>query len=81
LNLIFKDKYNSLPESLVEIMRMQEKDGSRREDDVKFWGIWNTIGFGSHFALAQYSGLEKKKVFPAEARPVGDFVNISWKKR
>ncbi len=77
LNLIFKDKYNSLPESLVEIMRMQEKDGSRREDDVKFWGIWNTNGFGSHFALAQYSGMGKQ-VFPAEARP-GDFVNISWK--
>nr|ALS90601.1 MetaGeneMark_Unknown Function [uncultured bacterium] len=57
-------------------MRMQEPDGGRREDGVKFWGHWNDDGFGSQYALVQYSGMGEE-IKPADARP-GDFVNISW---
>ncbi|NOZ60191.1 MAG: hypothetical protein GXO74_00770 [Calditrichaeota bacterium] len=57
---------------------MQELDGGRREDHVKFWGKWNADGYGNHFALVQYSAMGKK-IDPINARP-GDFLNISWKK-
>lgn len=60
-----------------EAMRMQEPDGGRREDWVKFWGLWNADGPGSHYALVQYSAMGTA-VKPAEALP-GDFMNISWK--
>ena len=60
----------------LELMRMQEPDGGRREDEVKAWGWWNADGFGCDFALVQYLGVgERIKV--AEARP-GDFMNVSW---
>ncbi|MBC8066611.1 MAG: hypothetical protein H7Y17_17405 [Chlorobia bacterium] len=61
----------------MEAMRMQEPDGSRREDHVKFWGHWNADGFGNHFALVQYSKVGER-IKPENARP-GDFLNISWK--
>ena len=56
---------------------MQEPDGGRREDGVKFWGHWNADGFGNHFALVQYSRMGER-IKPENARP-GDFMNISWK--
>ena len=61
----------------VEALRMQEPDGSRREDGVKAWGWWNADGFGSHYAMAQYLQVGEA-IGPAEAQP-GDFLNISWK--
>ena len=57
---------------------MQEPDGGRREDEIKYWGKWNDDGFGSHYALVQYSGMGIE-VKPKDALP-GDFMNISWKK-
>jgi len=76
---------NRLPETTdvfltkdrFEAMRMQEPDGSRREDHIKFWGHWNADGFGNDFALVQYSRMGKR-ISPIDARP-GDFMNISWK--
>lgn len=59
-----------------EAMRMQEPDGGRREDGIKFWGHWNDDGFGSQFALVQYAQMGRE-ISPNEARP-GDFMNISW---
>ncbi|MER3496393.1 MAG: hypothetical protein C4320_06130 [Armatimonadota bacterium] len=62
---------------IIEELRMQEPDGSRREDEVKAWGWWNADGFGCDYALVQYLGLGTR-VKLAEAIP-GDFMNISWK--
>ncbi|MBN2279793.1 MAG: hypothetical protein JXQ65_04365 [Candidatus Marinimicrobia bacterium] len=78
MNLILADlNLTTLDSVHLEAMRMQEPDGGRREDHVKFWGKWNADGFGNHFSLVQYSGMGKV-VLPSEARP-GDFANISWK--
>ena len=77
LNLIYKKTANVLSEERYESLRMQELDGSRREDGIKYWGKWNADGFGNHFALVQYSGMGKM-INPINARP-GDFLNISWK--
>jgi hypothetical protein len=79
------DDTNRLPASApmflskdrLEALRMQEPDGSRREDHVKFWGHWNADGFGNHFALVQYSRMGER-IKPENALP-GDFINISWK--
>jgi hypothetical protein len=60
----------------TEAMRMQEPDGGRREDGIKFWGHWNDDGFGSQFALVQYAQMGEA-ITPNRARP-GDFMNISW---
>jgi len=76
LNIIYPDGADRLSEDRYESLRMQELDGGRREDHVKFWGHWNADGFGNHFALIQYSKMGKV-IKPSEARP-GDFVNISW---
>lgn len=78
LNLIYKDKHPYLSKERFESLRMQEPNGGRREDNVKFWGKWNADGYGNHFALIQYSAIGKR-IEPANARP-GDFLNISWKK-
>ena len=56
---------------------MQEPDGGRREDLIKFWGYWNADGFGTQYALVQYARMGQE-IKPAQLRP-GDFVNISWK--
>lgn len=76
LNLIFKEQKIEVSPERMESLRMQEPDGGRREDGVKFWGKWNDDGFGSHYAMVQYAnmGIEIK---PRQARP-GDFMNISW---
>ncbi len=77
LNNILVDQASNLDYQHYETLRMQEEDGDRREDHVKFWGKWNADGFGNHFALVQYSGMGRR-VMPVNARP-GDFMNISWK--
>jgi len=77
LNFLYEGSGKKLGDLQYEALRMQEKDGGRREDHVKFWGEWNADGFGNHFALVQYSGMGTP-VKPIQARP-GDFMNISWK--
>lgn len=77
LNLIFARRAPALTPAQKEAMRMQEPDGGRREDGVKFWGWWNADGPGSQFALVQFSGMGEH-VAPQDALP-GDFMNISWK--
>jgi len=66
-----------ISEDRLECMRLQEPDGARREDHVKFWGHWNADGFGNDFALVQYSRMGTR-IEPQDAQP-GDFMNISWK--
>ncbi len=78
MNLIFPNGAQKLDSVHYEALRMQEPDGGRREDLVKFWGYWNADGFGNHYALVQYSGIGRR-IHPQNARP-GDFMNISWKK-
>lgn len=77
LNLILENQSAKMDYLHYESMRMQEEDGGRREDHIKFWGEWNADGYGNHFALVQYSGMGRR-IKPIEARP-GDFMNISWK--
>ncbi len=77
LNMILHDGAERISAERLEAMRMQEPDSGRREDGVKFWGHWNADGFGSHFALVQYSGMGME-ITPGQARP-GDFINISWR--
>jgi hypothetical protein len=77
LNLIFADSLRAISPERLEAFRMQEPDGSRREDRVKFWGKWNDDGWGTQYAMVQYSGMGED-VTPERARP-GDFANISWK--
>jgi len=76
LNLIFPDGGSKISRDRYESLRMQETDGSRREDQVKFWGKWNDDGWGTQYALVQYSGMGEE-VTPERARP-GDFANIAW---
>ena len=77
LNSLYAGTGRKLPDLQYEALRMQEKDGGRRNDHVKFWGEWNADGYGNHFALVQYSGMGER-IKPIQARP-GDFLNISWK--
>ena len=77
MNLAFKNHAPTLSQIQLEAMRMQEPDGGRREDKVKFWGWWNANGPGSNYALVQYAGIGQR-VKPSEALP-GDFLNINWK--
>jgi len=78
LNLIFPKKRKKLSYERYEAIRMQEENGGRREDTIKFWGKWNDDGFGSHYALVQYAKMGEE-IKPQQARP-GDFINISWAK-
>ena len=78
INILYREKKQELAYPQFEALCMQEKDGGRREDTVKFWGKWNDDGYGNHFALVQYSKMGKR-IDPVCARP-GDFMNISWKK-
>jgi hypothetical protein len=57
---------------------MQEPDGLRREDKVKFWGWWNADGPGSLYALTELTKMGIR-VSPTHAKP-GDFANINWSK-
>jgi len=75
LNLILDSV--SLDSIRCDAIRMQEWNGSRREDGVKLWGNWNADGYGSYDAMVSYTGIGIK-INPEQARP-GDFVNISWK--
>lgn len=77
LNFLYRDTRKKLPDAQYEALRMQEPDGSRRNDGVKMWGKWNNNGYGNYDALVAYSGIGKK-ISPVKARP-GDFMNISWK--
>jgi hypothetical protein len=77
LNLIFAGSFSPLSPERAEALRMQEPDGSRRQDGVKFWGRWNGDDYGNLQALVNYSGLGVV-VSEKQARP-GDFMNISWK--
>ena len=77
LNEILKDKSDSLSGDRLEALKIQEINGGRREDGVKFWGKWNDDGFGNDYALVQYSNIGKI-IKPEDARS-GDFMNISWK--
>ena len=77
LNFIYPDGSEKISDNRIEAMRMQEPDGGRREDWIKYWGIWNADGFGSEYALVQYADMGKV-VKPEDARP-GDFMNIAWK--
>jgi hypothetical protein len=77
LNLLYNENKQGLAHPQFEALCMQEQNGGRREDTVKFWGKWNDDGYGNHFALVQYSKMGKK-INPINARP-GDFMNISWK--
>ncbi|MBI5726967.1 MAG: hypothetical protein HY965_03895 [Ignavibacteriales bacterium] len=76
LNLLFPNIDDSLSTDRLELLRMQEPDGGRREDYVKFWGKWNADGNGCKYALVDYSkmGVEVK----AEDAKPGDFANIAW---
>lgn len=76
LNRIYPDGL-AMSSERFEALRMQEPDGSRREDGVKAWGWWNADGYGCHYCLVQYLGLAQV-VPPEQARP-GDFLNINWK--
>ncbi len=78
LNLMLPQAAHKLTPERLEALRMQEPDGGRREDTIKFWGKWNDDGFGNHYALVQYSQMGTE-IKPRNARP-GDFMNISWKK-
>jgi len=77
LNFIFENKGKKIDDKQYYALRMQEKDGGRREDHTEFWGEWNADGYGNHFALVQYSGMGTR-IKPNQARP-GDFLNVSWK--
>lgn len=77
MNTILENNKDSISADRMEALRMQEEDGGRREDGVKFWGKWNADGFGNNYALVQYSNIGKV-IKPEDARP-GDFMNISWK--
>ncbi len=77
IDILLKNQSQKLDSAHSESLRMQELDGGRREDHIKFWGKWNADGYGNHFALIQYANMGKL-IKPEQARP-GDFMNISWK--
>ncbi len=77
LNLIYPGGEARLTPDRYEALRMQEMDGSRREDFVKVWGNWNTQ-WGAQYVLVNYLEMGKM-VDQMEARP-GDFMNILSKK-
>ncbi len=76
LDTLLQDRQNELSEDRFEAIRMQEPDGSRREDMVKLWGWWNADGPGSYYALGLYTPMGSR-VNPIDAQP-GDFCNIDW---
>ncbi len=77
LDFILPNGSKKLSKQRLEALRMQEPNGGRRNDWVKYWGIWNADGFGSQYALVQYSHMGAD-IKPIDAMP-GDFMNISWK--
>jgi len=77
LNLIFAGSPPGLTPERFEALRMQEPDGSRREDHVKFWGHWNADNAGPEYALVQYAKMGV--VVPPEQARAGDFMSVLWK--
>jgi len=77
LNFLYATSPLALPADHLEAIRMQEPDGGRREDGVKFWGRWNADDTGADYALVQYAGAGQV-IAPRDAR-AGDFMGISWK--
>jgi hypothetical protein len=76
LNLIYPHGHTRLTLDRYEALRMQEMNGTRREDFVKVWGNWNTQ-WGAQYVMIKY--LEMGKIVSQrEARP-GDFINILFK--
>ena len=78
LGLLLPPSRPPISESILEAVRMQEPDGSRREDTVKLYGWWNADGPGSLYALCGFSQMGIR-VSPKDALP-GDFCNINWVK-
>lgn len=77
LNFIFAGSPPALTPERAEAMRMQEPDGGRREDHVKFWGHWNADNTGPEYALVQYARMGEV-VAPEQAR-AGDFMSVEWR--
>ncbi len=77
LGQVLSGRNDNLSDDRFEAVRMQEPDGSRREDGVKMWGLWNADGPGTYFALVEYAHMGVR-IRPSDALP-GDFMNISWK--
>ena len=78
LDILLVARSAELTPERLEAVRMQEPDGSRREDMVKLWGWWNADGPGTLYALAMYTSMGSR-VGAMEAK-AGDFCNIQWKK-
>lgn len=78
LSRLVQTDHRTLTQAQSDAIRMQNANGSRREDEEKLWGWWNADGPGSYYALCEYTRMGRR-VQPAEAK-AGDFVNISWKK-
>lgn len=78
LQEILEHRPEDLSETVLEAIRLQEPDGSRREDMVKMWGWWNADGPGSLYALTQFSSMGIR-IKPEDA-VAGDFCNINWVK-
>lgn len=76
LNLVYPDGDTRLKQNRYEALRMQEMDGTRRDDYDKAWGNWNTQ-WGAQIVLIYYLNMGKI-VSQREARP-GDFINILFK--
>jgi hypothetical protein len=76
LNLIYPNGDTRLTSDRYEALRMQEMNGTRREDFVKVWGNWNSQ-WGAQYVMIKYLQMGKT-VNQKEARP-GDFINILFK--
>ncbi|MBI2520844.1 MAG: hypothetical protein HYV97_10520 [Bdellovibrio sp.] len=76
-SIIGPEERSLLSEDRFEAFRMQELDGGRREDHVKFWGHWNADNTGHSYAMIDYT--EMGKLITAKSARPGDFVNIVWK--
>lgn len=59
-----------------ESLRQTEADGSRRHDQIGFWGVWNGSGAGLYWALTDLTGAGVS--VPASQLRPGDFVQIYW---
>ena len=78
LDTILKERSAELTPERLEAVRMQEPDGSRREDLVKLWGWWNADGPGTLYALSKFTRMGSL-MGALEVEP-GDFCNINWGK-
>lgn len=76
MNEIYDGTPVFLSSERMDALRMQEFDGSRRDDFCKFWGYWNAPA-GNVLSLTRYSEVGTE-ITPRDARP-GDFVFIQNK--